>query len=106
MEAEREQDAKQLRSQGEAEAVRIRARADRESVETIAVAKQKSQQIRGQGDATATDTYAAAYTKNPEFYGLYRSLNAYKEIFKDPSDVLLIQPDSEFFKYFKHSVAK
>jgi membrane protease subunit HflC len=106
MEAEREQDAKQLRSQGEAEAVRIRARADRESVETIAVAKQKSQQIRGQGDAIATDTYAAAYSKNPEFYALYRSLNAYKETFKDPSDVLLIQPDSEFFKYFKHSVAK
>ncbi|WP_069472560.1 protease modulator HflC [Candidatus Marithrix sp. Canyon 246] len=103
MEAEREQDAKQLRSQGEAEAVRIRARADRESVETIAVAKQKSQQIRGQGDATATDTYAGAYTKNPEFYALYRSLDAYKETFKNPSDVLLIQPDSEFFKYFKHS---
>jgi membrane protease subunit HflC len=106
MEAEREQDAKQLRSQGEAEAVRIRARADRESVETIAIAKQKSQQIRGQGDAIATDTYAAAYTKNPEFYALYRSLNAYKETFKDPSDVLLIQPDSEFFKYFKHSAAE
>jgi len=103
MEAEREQDAKQLRSQGEAEAVRIRARADRESVETIAVAKQKSQQIRGQGDATAIDTYAGAYTKNPEFYALYRSLDAYKETFKNPSDVLLIQPDSEFFKYFKNS---
>lgn len=106
MEAEREQDAKQLRSQGEAEAVRIRAIADRESVETIAIAKQKSQQIRGQGDATATDTYAAAYTKNPEFYALYRSLNAYKETFKDPSDVLLIQPDSEFFNYFKHSATE
>ncbi len=106
MEAEREQDAKQLRSQGEAEAVRIRARADRESVEIIAIAKQKAQQIRGQGDAIATDTYAAAYTKNPEFYALYRSLNAYKETFKNPSDVLLIQPDSEFFKYFKHSAAE
>ena len=101
MEAEREQDAMQLRSQGEAEAVRIRAKADRESVETIAIAKRDAEKTRGEGDATAADTYATAFNKNPEFYVLYRSLNAYKTTFNN-GDILLIQPDSDFFQYFKN----
>ncbi len=101
MEAERERDAKQLRSQGEAQAVRIRAGADRERIETVAKAERDADKIRGEGDATASDTYAQAYTQNPEFYALYRSLNAYKTTFSNRGDILLIRPDSEFFKYFK-----
>ena len=102
MEAEREQDAMQLRSQGEAEAVRIRARADRESVETIAIAKRDAEKTRGEGDAIAADIYAQAFNQNPEFYTLYRSLNAYKTTFNNRNDILLIQPDSDFFQYFKN----
>jgi membrane protease subunit HflC len=102
MEAERERDAKKLRSQGEAEAVRIRAEADRKRIEVISDAERKAEEIRGNGDAEAADTYALAYNQNPEFYALYRSLNAYKATFNDRSDVLLIQPDSDFFNYFSN----
>ncbi|MCV6637825.1 protease modulator HflC [Candidatus Albibeggiatoa sp. nov. NOAA] len=101
MEAERERVAKQLRSQGEAEGTRIRAKADRESTEIIATAKRNAEIVRGEGDAKAAETYATAYTKNSEFYALYRSLNAYKETFNNQGDVMLIKPDSEFFNYFK-----
>lgn len=101
METERKQDAKQLRSQGEAQAVRIKAYADRERVEVLAQAKRDAEKIRGEGEATAADVYAQAYNHNPEFYALYRSLNAYKETFRGGNDILLIQPDSEFFNYFK-----
>ena len=101
MEAERKQDAKQLRSQGEAEAVRIRANADRESVEVVALAERDAEKTRGEGDGGAADIYAQAYNQNAEFYVLYRSLNAYKQIFNNQGDLLLIQPDSDFFSYFK-----
>ncbi|OQY57128.1 MAG: protease modulator HflC [Candidatus Parabeggiatoa sp. nov. 2] len=101
MEAERERVAKKWRSQGEADAVRIRAGADRESIEEIAKAERDAEQIRGEGDAMAADTYARAYNQNPEFYALYRSLNAYKRTFSNRGDILLIQPNSDFFKYFK-----
>ncbi len=101
MEAERERDAKKLRSQGKAEAVRIRAGADRESIEMISKAERDAEKIRGEGDATAADIYARAYNQNPEFYALYRSLIAYKKTFSNRSDILLIQPDSDFFNYFK-----
>jgi membrane protease subunit HflC len=101
MRAERERDAKQLRSQGEAQAQRIRAAADREAVEIIALAERDAQQIRGQGDAIAADTFAKAFSQDAEFYVLYRSLNAYKRTFNSRSDLLLLQPDSEFFSYFK-----
>jgi membrane protease subunit HflC len=100
MEAERERDAKKLRSQGEAEAVRIRAEADRKRIEVISEAEREAEEIRGLGDAEAADTYAQAYNQNPEFYALYRSLNAYKTAFNDRSDILLIQPNSDFFNYF------
>jgi membrane protease subunit HflC len=101
MKAERKQDAKQLRSQGEAEAVRIRANADRKSVEEVALAERDASTTRGEGDGGAADIYAQAYNQNPEFYALYRSLNAYKTTFNDRRDILLIQPDSDFFSYFK-----
>ena len=101
MEAERERDAKKLRSQGEAAAVQIRANADRKSVEVTAKAERDAEQTRGEGDAEAINTYAMAYNQNPEFYALYRSLNAYKTTFSNRSDILVIQPDSDFFNYFK-----
>ena len=102
MEAEREQYAKKLRSQGEAEAVRIQANADRESIEIISRAERDAEKIRGEGDATAAEIYAQTFNQNPKFYALYRSLNAYKTIFNNKSDILLIQPNSDFFNYFNH----
>ncbi len=102
MEAEREREAKKLRSQGEAEAVRIRAEADRKRIEVISEAERESEEIRGKGDAEAADIYALAYNQNPEFYALYRSLNAYKTTFNNRNDILLIQPDSDFFNYFNN----
>lgn len=101
MEAERERVAKELRSRGEAAAVRIQAEADRQRVEVLAKAERDADQIRGEGDGTATDIYAKTYSKSPEFYALYRTLHAYRETFKSPKDILLLQPNSEFFKYFK-----
>ncbi|OQW95941.1 MAG: HflC protein [Beggiatoa sp. IS2] len=101
MEAERERVAKELRSRGDASAVRIQAEADRESVEVVAKAERDAEQIRGEGDALATEITAGAYNKNPEFYAFYRSLTAYRKVFSDKSDVLLLQPNSEFFNYFK-----
>jgi len=100
MEAERERIAKKLRSRGEAEAVRIRAEADRKSVEVVAQAERDAERIRGEGDATSADTYAQAYMQDAEFYAFYRSLNAYKKSLADKSDIMLIQPDSDFFNYF------
>jgi len=76
------------------------ADADRQRSILLAEAYNESQQIRGEADAEAADVYAQAYGKDPEFYGLYRSLNAYKTTFTGGSDVLLIKPDSQFFKYF------
>ena len=60
-----------------------------------------AERLRGEGDAKAADIYAKAYSKDPEFYALYRSLNAYKNVFNNQSDVLVLDPNSEFFKYFK-----
>ncbi|EDN67647.1 Band 7 protein [Beggiatoa sp. PS] len=102
MEAERERDARQLRSQGEAEAVRIKAGADRKSIEMIAKAERDAERIRGEGDGKTTNIYAQAYTQNAEFYSLYRSLNAYKTSFSNRNDLLVIQPDSDFFSYFNN----
>ena len=102
MEAERERVAKELRSRGEAEAVRIRAEADRQRIELTAKAERDAEQIRGEGDAFAADIYAKAYNQNKEFYAFYRSLLAYKQSFNNKDDVLLLQPNSEFFNYFKN----
>jgi len=104
MEAERERVARELRSRGEAAGVRIRAEADRQRVELLAQAERDAEVIRGEGEATAADIFAQAFSQNPEFYALYRSLNAYRNVFRDKSDVLVLEPDSEFFKYFKQPV--
>jgi len=103
MEAERERVAKEFRSRGEAAAVRIQAQADRESTEIIAKAERDAEQIRGEADASTTKVYADAYNKNSEFYMLYRSLNAYKTIFQGKNNLLVIEPDSDFFSYFRNS---
>ena len=100
MRAERERVAKDLRSRGEAEALRIRAQADRERIEVTAKAERDAEQIRGEGDATAADTYAQAFTEDPEFYALYRSLNAYKRTLNSKDDILVLEPDSDFFNFF------
>ena len=102
MEAERKRVANELRSQGAAAAERIRADADRQRVVIIAEAYREAQRIKGEGDASASDTYAKAYSKNPEFYAFYRSLQAYRNSFKNKSDVMVLEPNSDFFKYLKN----
>jgi len=101
MRAERERVAKDLRSRGAESAEKIRAEADRQRTVIIADAFRDAEVLRGEGDAVATEIYAVAYGKDIEFYSLYRSLNAYKRVFASKNDILVIEPDSEFFKYFK-----
>ena len=103
MAAERKQVAKKFRSEGEELSLEIRAQADREWVVLLAEAEREGQKIRGDGDATATDTYAQAYGQDSEFYSLYRSLDAYRNTFSNPSDILLLEPNTQFFRYFKDS---
>ncbi|MBK8163248.1 MAG: protease modulator HflC [Gammaproteobacteria bacterium] len=106
MEAERARVAKDLRSRGAEAAERIRADADRQRTVIVAEAYRESEQMRGEGDAKASDLYATAFKRDPEFFSFYRSINAYRDSFKDKGDVLLIEPDSDFFKYFKDSKGK
>ena len=101
MRAERQRDAAAHRSQGREEAEKIRAGADRQRTEILADAYRKSQAIRGEGYAQAAAIYAGAYNQDKEFFRFYRSLQAYKESFKDPEDVLILEPDSDFFRYMK-----
>ncbi len=103
MEAERKRVANELRSEGAAEAEKIRADADRQREIIIAEAYRDAQKIKGDGDAKATSTYAQAFGQNPEFYAFYRSLEAYRGSFKSKNDVLVVEPNSEFFKYMKSS---
>jgi len=101
MDAERKSVANQLRSEGSSEAERIRAEADKEREVIIANAYKEAQRIKGEGDAKAAAAYAQAFGQNAEFYAFYRSLEAYRFGFKNRSDVLVLEPNSEFFKYFK-----
>ena len=102
MRAERERVARDLRAQGGEAAERIRAEADRERVVIIADAYKEAEQTRGEGDAKAAEIYANAFSQDSEFYAFYRSLNAYKNSFNNRSDVMVLQPDSEFFRYLKN----
>lgn len=101
MEAERKRVANELRSQGDAESERIRADADRQREVILAEAYSDAQKVKGEGDAKAAALYAKAYEQNPEFYAFYRSLEAYRQGFKNKGDVLVLEPNSEFFKYFR-----
>jgi membrane protease subunit HflC len=101
MRAERQRDAAAHRSQGREEAEKIRASADRQRTETLAQAYRKAQSSRGEGDAEAAAIYAKAYNQDKEFFRFYRSLRAYTESFDQPEDVLILEPDSDFFRYLK-----
>jgi membrane protease subunit HflC len=103
MNAEREKEAREHRSQGQELAEGIRAAADREVTVLKANAYRDSELIRGDGDAIATATYAAAFSQDPEFYSFTRSLRAYQDAFQSTGDIMLLQPDSEFFRYLKDS---
>jgi membrane protease subunit HflC len=103
MESERKRVAAELRSTGAAESEKIRADADRQREVILADAYKQAQKIKGDGDAKASATYAAAYGQNPEFYAFYRSLEAYKATFRSKSDVMVLDPNSEFFQYLKQS---
>jgi membrane protease subunit HflC len=101
MEAERKRVANELRSTGSAESEKIRADADRQREVILAQAYRDAQRIKGEGDAKATAIHAGAYQANPEFFAFYRSIEAYKQTFKNKSDVLVLEPNSEFFKYLR-----
>lgn len=103
MRSERVRVAKELRAEGNEAAERIRAITDRDREVILANAYRDSEIIRGEGDAQATEIYAAAFSKDKDFYSFYRSLNAYKNSFKNGNDVLLIEPTSDFFRYFNNS---
>lgn len=98
---ERNREAQDHRSRGEELAIGIRADAERQAIIYGAEAYRDAEQIRGQGDAEATGIYADAYNKDPEFYAFTRSLNAYRKTFSSKADVLLLDPDSDFFRYLK-----
>ena len=101
MTAEREKEARELRSTGKEKAEKIRAAADRERTIELANAYRDAEELRGEGDAEAAKIYASAYQKDPEFYSFVRSLNAYKNSFSNKGDIMLVEPDSDFFKYLK-----
>ena len=102
MKSERTRVANELRSIGEAESEKIRADADKQKTVILAEAFRDSEKTKGEGDARASRIYANAFSKNPEFYRFYRSLEAYKESFKNRKDILVVDPSSEFFHYMKH----
>jgi membrane protease subunit HflC len=102
MEAERKRVANELRSTGAAESEKIRADADRQREVILAEAYRKAQEAKGEGDAKASAIYAGAFQPNPEFYSFYRSIEAYKQSFKNKGDMMVLEPTSEFFKYLKN----
>jgi membrane protease subunit HflC len=106
MRAERARIAKELRAQGKEASERIRASADRQREVILADAYKEAQQTRGSGDAKAAEVFANAYNKNAEFYSFYRSMEAYRNAFKDKSDLMVLEPDSAFFSYFKSPTGK
>ena len=106
MEAERKRIANDLRAQGAAEAERIRADADRQREVLLAEAYRDAQRVRGEGDAKAAGIYAAAFNQNPEFFSFYRSMEAYRNTFRGRNDLMVIEPNSDFLRYFRDSVGK
>ncbi|HEX9450785.1 MAG TPA: protease modulator HflC [Burkholderiales bacterium] len=106
MQAERKRVANELRSTGFAEAEKIRADADKQRQVVVAQAYRDAQRLKGDGDAKASAIYARAFERNPEFYAFYRSLEAYKQSFKNKGDLLILEPNSEFFKYLKNPAGR
>ncbi|MFT5226041.1 MAG: membrane protease subunit HflC [Polaribacter sp.] len=103
MATERQTVAKSFRSRGEEQAKQIRANANRQREETLAEAYRISEEVRGEGDATAAKIYADSYNQDKDFYSFYRSLNAYETSFGGGQDIMVLSPDSDFFKFFKQS---
>jgi membrane protease subunit HflC len=106
MRTQRNRLAEELRSQGKEISREIRAIADKDKVVILAEAYKTAQEIKGDGDAEATGIYANSFSQDPEFYEFTRSMRAYTEIFQDKSDVMLIDTDSDFFKYLNQSKTK
>jgi membrane protease subunit HflC len=102
MKAERLRAANEARATGAAEAEQIKADADRQRTVIVAEAFRDSEKIKGEGDAKAAQIYAQSFGKNPEFYKFYRSMEAYRAAFKNRGDVMVLDSNSEFFKYFKN----
>ena len=103
--SERQIEARQYRATGRELALGIRADADRQTVVIEAQAYRQAEQIRGDGDAQSAGIYAAAFNRDPDFYQFYRSINAYTNVFKDKSDFLVLDPNSEFFKYLERDAS-
>ena len=101
MRAEREREARSHRSRGNELAEGIRADADRQRTVILANAFKQAEELRGQGDGQAAAIYAKAYQKDPDFYSFYRSLEAYRNVFRSKQDIMVLKPDSEFFKYMR-----
>jgi len=106
MRSERARVAREFRARGEKEAITIKADADRSRTVVAANAYREAETMRGEGDAKATKIYAKAYNRNVEFYDFYRSLSAYRTSFQNGGDVFLLDPDSEFFKYFSNPAGR
>jgi len=106
MEAERKRIANELRSTGAAEAEKIRADADRQREVLLAEAYRDAQRVRGEGDAKSAAIYAAAFNQNPEFYSFYRSMEAYRSTFRGRNDLMLLETNSDFLRYFRDSLGK
>ncbi|MCR4305446.1 MAG: protease modulator HflC [Gallionella sp.] len=102
MDAERKRVANELRASGAAEGEKIKADADKQREVILAEAYRDAQKTKGEGDAKASALYAAAFGRNSEFYSFYRSLEAYKQSFRNKSDVMVLDPSSDFFKYLKN----
>jgi membrane protease subunit HflC len=105
MEAERERVAREFRSQGSEAAEKIRAGADRQRVVTLANAFKEAETLRGEGDAKSSEIYANAFGADSEFFTFVRSLNAYKKTFSGGGGMMVLDPESDFFKYFKNQGA-
>ena len=101
MESERKRAANEERAKGQAEGERIKADADRQKQVIVAEAYREAQKAKGEGDAQAARIYADAFQRNPEFYSFYRSMEAYRQSLRNKSDVMVLDPNSEFFRYFK-----
>jgi membrane protease subunit HflC len=106
MEAERKRIANELRSTGAAEAEKIRADADRQREIIVAEAYRDAQRVRGEGDARSAAIYAAAFNQNPEFFAFYRSMDAYRNVFRGRNDLMLLESTSDFLRYFRDSLGK
>ncbi|HVL36466.1 MAG TPA: protease modulator HflC [Burkholderiales bacterium] len=106
MEAERKRIANEQRSTGAADAEKIRADADRQREVLLAEAYRDAQRVRGEGDARAASIYAAAFSQNPEFFSFYRSMEAYRNTFRGRNDLMLLEADSDFLRYFRDSMGR